>query len=83
MFLLMLHTRFAAFQDSLLTTGTTFDSTGFRALKKQVENGRSPNFFIHTFETEGTFVFASSKHNSKVSLVRVMPPGMGCPGDTG
>ncbi|CDI84633.1 hypothetical protein, conserved [Eimeria praecox] len=70
-------------QESLLNTGSTFDSTGFRALAKQVENGKSPSFFIQTFEAEGTFVFASSMHNSKISLVRVLPPGMECPGDTG
>ncbi|CDJ28973.1 uncharacterized protein EMH_0002640 [Eimeria mitis] len=69
--------------DSLLNTGNTFDSSGLRALAKQVEEGKSPSFFIQTFEAEGTFVFASSMQNSKLSLVRVLPPGMDCPGDTG
>ncbi|CDJ50229.1 hypothetical protein, conserved [Eimeria brunetti] len=70
-------------QESLLNTGSTFDSTGLRALAKQVEDGKSPSFFIQTFEAEGTYVFASSMHNAKLSLVRVLPPGMDCPGDTG
>ncbi|XP_026190235.1 uncharacterized protein LOC113146601 [Cyclospora cayetanensis] len=71
-------------EDSLLNSSKTFDSTDFRQLIEAAEDNRLADrgFFVHTFESEGTFVFASSKHKAKISVVRVLAPGMHCPGDT-
>lgn len=78
----------ACSQDSLLNSSKNFDSTGFRELAKVTGEeaslkGRNSSFFVHTFESEGTFVFASSLHKSRIAVVRVLTPGMNCPGDTG
>lgn len=73
-------------QDSLLNSSTNFDSTGFRALAMSegaTLEKRKRSFFIHTFASEGAFVFASSTNISRVALVRVVSPGTDCPGDTG
>ncbi|KAL8424659.1 hypothetical protein Efla_006444 [Eimeria flavescens] len=69
---------------SLLNTNTGMDGTGFRRMKADANEGRlERRFFVHTFETEGTFVFASSLQETRLAIVRALRPGMECRGGTG
>ncbi|KAL8444186.1 hypothetical protein Emed_006358 [Eimeria media] len=70
-------------EDSLLNSSSTFDETNFRRLLNDKDEGKpNPGFFVHTFESEGTYVFASSLQQTKLGIVRVLLPGTKCPGET-
>ncbi|KAL8273758.1 hypothetical protein Esti_002358 [Eimeria stiedai] len=69
-------------EDSLLNSSSNFDKTEFRRLLIDEDEGKPhPAFFVHTFESEGTYVFASSLQRTKLAIVRVVLPGTRCPGE--
>ena len=57
--------------DSLLNTNDNFDYSGFTNLASAINAGETVTTYVHTFTTEGTYVFMNSLDNYQQTIIKV------------
>uniref|UniRef100_A0A7S3KUF9 Uncharacterized protein n=1 Tax=Euplotes crassus TaxID=5936 RepID=A0A7S3KUF9_EUPCR len=70
-------------KDSLLNTNSKFDYAGFLNLATTIEGGTATvSTYVHTFDTEGTYVFMNSLNNYMQTIIRVVSTTSSCASTT-